>query len=144
MLARFTVSGICEAQHAAPWISASSRQARISFGVVSGRAPSWMATYSLPMLFTACRPFHTEMCRSSPPLMTLVTFCSFSSETSFSTSSMPSSFVTMRISCTSFTSLKALTECQSTGLPSSGAKSLSKPMRRLLPAATMMALTMIG
>ena len=58
------------------------------------------------------------------------------------TSSMPSSFVTMRISSTSLQSVKALSECQSTGWPASGAKSLSNPMRRLLPAATMMALTM--
>ena len=141
MEARFTVSGMGEAQQAAPCSRAVFRQARMSRGVVSGRAPSWMAMNSEASVFSACRPFHTDMWRSTPPLTTFVTLANFPDFTSPSTSSMRSSFVTTAISSTSRVSWKALMECHSTGCPASGAKSLSNPMRRLLPAATMMALT---
>ena len=66
-VARFTVSGIGEAMPAAPTSRARAMQRAINSGVTSGRAPSWMATNSLPLLPICCKPIQTDSCRSSPP-----------------------------------------------------------------------------
>lgn len=134
VVVRLRVSVTRRAREAAWWVLAVEMTARMSAWDVRGRAASWMAMSSLSRE-AAVRPAATERWRSVPPSTRVTGLVKVFS----SRSDMRSGGATRMISVTAGQCRKISRVWARMGFPARGAASLSKPMRLLLPAATMMA-----
>src|SRR5437867_9398462 len=138
--ARFSVSLIGSANVAAPPLVRHTSNTRVIFsGVTNGRAASCTATKS-DLELKWSRPARTESLRSAPPATICFTFVG--SLTTFRSSPKLSARPTKIISSMQSVRSNAAIVCAITGFPLTSANNLSKPIRSLLPAATMIALSM--
>src|SRR6266403_2403193 len=138
--ARFSVSLIGSANVAAPPLVRHTSNTRVIFsGVTNGRAASCTAMKS-DLELTWSRPARTESLRSAPPATICFTFVG--SLTTFRNSPKLSARPTKIISSMQSVRSNAAIVCAITGFPLTSANNLSKPIRSLLPAATMIALSM--
>src|SRR6266403_6266445 len=138
--ARFSVSLIGSANVAAPPVVRQTSNTRVIFsGVTSGRAASCTATKS-DFGFKWSSPARTESLRSAPPATICFNFVD--SPAIFRNSPKLSARPTKIISSTQLVRSNAAIVCAITGFPLTSANNLSKPIRSLLPAATMIALSM--
>src|SRR6266436_2896086 len=138
--ARFSVSLIGSAKVAAPPLVRQTSNTRVIFsGVTNGRAASCTATKS-DLELKWSRPARTESLRSAPPATTCFTFVGW--PMIFRNSPKLSARPTKIISSTQSVRSNAAIVCAITGFPLTSANNLSKPIRSLLPAATIIALSM--
>src|SRR5438270_3526683 len=138
--ARLSVSLIGSANVAAPPLVRHTSNTRVIFsGVTNGRAASCTATKS-DLELKWSRPARTESLRSAPPAT--ICFTLVGSLTTFRNSLKLSARPTKIISSTQSVRSNAAMVCAITGFPLTSANNLSKPIRSLLPAATMIAVSM--
>ena len=118
--------------------------AAMSSELVQGRAASWMTTISAAAE-RACNPFQTESCRSGPPATRRKGFVNLLVFASSMNAPCNPSRTTMTISSTQRVSSNVRQVCATTGEPFNSRNSLSRfgPIRMPLPAATMMAETIL-